>query len=158
LESDTVLIALSTKKIKEDSEDKYCFSHPIKSLFYTFLHEFHHLLALIDLYLKRDKGANLEMIAEQQNNELLKECRRLRGQEIDSDESWFNTPKEQEWDYLAFQDLTSFENLYEHDFLYTPLKAFMAKVRQSKEDKQIKDTKIPNNKNIIEMVQPAQSR
>jgi hypothetical protein len=128
-DGDTVLIALSTKNIKEDSEAGYILNTPIKSLFYIFLHEFHHLLVLIDLYLKRDKSITLEMIGAQRHNESLKERRRLRRQGFDSTEVFLNMAKEQECDWYAFQNLPLFDNLHEHNFLYTPRKAFMVKVK-----------------------------
>lgn len=158
IDEDTVLIALSTKNIKETAESENCFSSPIKTLFKVFLYEFKHLLVLIDLYLKREKGINLEMIEENRYKESLKECRRLKRQGFHSEEIWFNRPEEQACDWFAFQNLGLFENLYEYGFLYTPWTAFMAKVKKAKRDTKMADTQLPNDENIIEIVQPAQSQ
>jgi hypothetical protein len=46
----------------------------------------------------------------------LKERRKLGRQGFDSEEIWLNTPKEQDREWFAFQNLGLFENLYEHNF------------------------------------------
>ena len=128
---DSIYVALSPKNIKENAEAGFHFKQSIlKSLFHVFLHEFHHLLVLVDLYLKREKDTNLENIAECRYKESQKERRRLKRRGLDSDELWFNLDKEQDCEWFAFQNLALFENLYDHDFLYVPRKAFMAKVKK----------------------------
>jgi hypothetical protein len=127
-----ILVALSTKNISEDSQGGFAYGCCLKSLFHVFLHEFHHLLVLIELYLKRDKGTNLIEISEQRHKESVNERRRLRRSGCDLDEVWINLDKEQDCEWFAFQNLALFENLYDHDFLYVPGKAFMAKVKKAK--------------------------
>ena len=148
-----VFIGLSPKNIKEQSEAGFCYKSPLKSLFHVFLHEFHHLLVLIDLYLKYDGKINIELIGDQRHKESVKERKKLKRQGIDSDEIWLNTPKEHDCEWFAFQNLGLLENLYEHDFLYVPRKAFMTKIKKVKRNPPVKKTQ-----NVIEMVQPAQSQ
>jgi hypothetical protein len=84
-EGNNVFIALSTKNIKKQPEDKLYFSSPLKSLFHSFLHEFYHLLILLELYLKNDTRLNIELIGEQRHKESLKERRILRRHGFDSE-------------------------------------------------------------------------
>ena len=152
-----ILVALSTKNISEDSQAEFAYGCCLKSLFHVFLHEFHHLLVLIELYLERGKGTNLIDISEQRYKDSVNERRRLRRSGCPLDEVWINMAKEQNCEWFAFQNLPLFKNLYDHDFLYTPQKAFMVKVKQVKTEIRKGDLQISNDQNIVEMVQPAQS-
>jgi hypothetical protein len=151
-EGDTVFIGLSTQNIKENADSAYGYESPIKLLFHTFLHEFYHVYRLIEAYLKDENDINYEKIAAQRHVESLKERKKLRRQGIDLTEVDLNMDEEQAADWFAFQNLSLFENLYEHDHLYTPQKAFMFKVRKEKTKIHEKPIlKIVHNQNNIDL-------
>jgi hypothetical protein len=148
IDENALIIVLSSKNIRKASDDECCYKSAIKSLFHTFLHEFNHLQVIIESYLNSDKKTDFKTYSTIEYKKSLKEHKKLIREGFDPDEAYLNKSDEQEADWFAFKNLSLFENLYENDFLYTPQKAFMAKVRKVKHD-----TQISNNQNIVKMAQ-----
>jgi hypothetical protein len=128
-DENVVLIALSTKNIKEESDAKCNYNSLIKSLLKIFLHEFYHLYDLIESYLKSDRTVSMEVFAKNRHKDRMKIRKKLRRQGLDLTDVDLNMPSEQDADWFAYQNLSLLENLYESDFLYTPQRAFMAKIK-----------------------------
>jgi hypothetical protein len=138
LDENSICIALSEKNIKEDMGSRVHSNQSLlKLLFHVFLHEFYHLKVLINLYLNSENGKNLENIAKCRYIERQKECRRLERQGCNSDELYFNMNEEIECERFALENLTFFKDLYEYDFLYTPKKAFMVKVKKNRRNRKL---------------------
>jgi len=70
-----------------------------------------------------------------QNEENKKECKELM-EEIGVDETnaYLSSQREQEAELFAFKNMSLLENIYDHNFPYTPGMAFLVKAEEGADD------------------------
>ncbi len=139
-ESGMLLIALSTKNIENDSNMGFYYDSQLKSLFHVFLHEAYHLFTLIESYIQGNMTVDIGTLAEKQNEENEKERKELMNQiGVDSADAYLSSQTEQEAELFAIKNITLFENIYDHNFPYTPGTAFLVRAEEGANDTELKD-------------------
>jgi hypothetical protein len=139
-ESDILLIALSTKNIEKESGMGFYYDSPLKSLFHVFLHEAYNMFTLIECYIQGDMTSDIGISAGIQNKENEEKLNKLMEQIVlDSTNANSSLETEQEAEFFAFKNISLFENIYDHNFLYTPRKAFLVKADEGADDIELKE-------------------